>query len=454
MTATPSPTAAQAGLESTARKHREIARRYERREMQARPARRSVVETRVRHERARERAEYIRARRIVELHRLYRARYGYVLPDNAAGRRAVTVIAHHIKDTEAIRKWTDLWAPWMSAAETDATVREVVAFPAKWKGQPLAMLLGVFDAERQRLGLRTVGAADVDAAERKRRRRAQQCQSQQRLRRARGAVPRQQYEENSASRLKPWEAFGVSRRTWERHGKPTPPGTVSQVRQHYRSFASIYRPPTCDSGPADLTGNEKKPPVSSDLAREPEPVGMAAPPSQQESLPCGDAAKKDAFDIEGGDAAAHRNAGRADPCARARRPRPADDGLAARREQSARAIFKARREKWEQRQRQREWLGRQRLAADQAADKAQAARARRALERHAEKVRDEIARACRQQRHADSMAANPYRVMTLDEIATVQGGRSQSRGRLAVTIVDERFDDRSNKPERPLARAW
>ncbi len=441
-------------MQSVARKHREIARHYEHRETQARPASRSVVETRVRHERARERAEYIRARRIVDLHRLYRARYGYVLPDNAAGRRAVKVIAHHIKDTDGIRKWTALWAPWMTAAEIDATLREVVAFPEKWKASPLAMLLGVFDAERQRLGLRTIGAADVDAAERKRRRRAQQRQRMERLRRARGAVAREQYEESSASRLKPWEAFGVSRRTWERHGKPVPPGTVTQVRAHYESFAFIYRPHTCDSGgAAEAVADQDM--MNGSSARGPEPVGTAATPSQPESLPCGDAGKKDVFDVEGVDAAAHRDAGRADqPCARARRPRPADDGRAARREQSARALFKARREKWEQRQRDRAWLRQQRLAADQAADKAQAARARRALARHAEKVRGEIARACRQQRHADSMAANPYRVMTLDEIAAVQRGRSQSRGRLAMTIVDERFDDRPNKPERPLARAW
>lgn len=44
-----------------------------------------------------------------------------------------------------------------------------------------------------------------------------------RQRRNAGAVPRAEYEANSASRTKPWEAFGISERTWRRRGKPTPP---------------------------------------------------------------------------------------------------------------------------------------------------------------------------------------------------------------------------------------
>ncbi len=35
-------------------------------------------------------------------------------------------------------------------------------------------------------------------------------------RRDAGALPRQEYEARSLTRAKPWEAEGVSRRTWER----------------------------------------------------------------------------------------------------------------------------------------------------------------------------------------------------------------------------------------------
>lgn len=35
------------------------------------------------------------------------------------------------------------------------------------------------------------------------------------------AEPRDQYLANAISRAKPWEALGMSRATWYRHGKPT-----------------------------------------------------------------------------------------------------------------------------------------------------------------------------------------------------------------------------------------
>jgi len=35
------------------------------------------------------------------------------------------------------------------------------------------------------------------------------------------ALPRDEYEANSLMRSKPWEALGMSRATWYRHGKPT-----------------------------------------------------------------------------------------------------------------------------------------------------------------------------------------------------------------------------------------
>ena len=43
-------------------------------------------------------------------------------------------------------------------------------------------------------------------------------------RRAAGAVDRETYEANTASRQKPWETLGMSRASWYRAGKPTAPG--------------------------------------------------------------------------------------------------------------------------------------------------------------------------------------------------------------------------------------
>ena len=73
--------------------------------------------------------------------------------------------------------------------------------------------------------LRTLISRDM-AAERHRKR-------DEARRRAAGAVDRATYEANSASRQKPWEALGMSRRSWYRAGKPAAPadGTSSSVLQ-------------------------------------------------------------------------------------------------------------------------------------------------------------------------------------------------------------------------------
>lgn len=39
------------------------------------------------------------------------------------------------------------------------------------------------------------------------------------------AVPRDEWEANSITRAKPWEAMGISRATWYRKGKPAPAET-------------------------------------------------------------------------------------------------------------------------------------------------------------------------------------------------------------------------------------
>jgi predicted transcriptional regulator len=43
------------------------------------------------------------------------------------------------------------------------------------------------------------------------------------------ALPRAEYEANSLTKSKPWEALGLSRATWYRHGKPQANGVGSPV---------------------------------------------------------------------------------------------------------------------------------------------------------------------------------------------------------------------------------
>jgi hypothetical protein len=78
-------------------------------------------------------------------------------------------------------------------------------------------------AQRQRLGLRTIGSYNVNKAGRKRlatkRRRERDRQRKAVERRASGKDERAVYLAGCLSRTKPWEAEGISRRTWERRRK-------------------------------------------------------------------------------------------------------------------------------------------------------------------------------------------------------------------------------------------
>ncbi|MFC4625459.1 hypothetical protein ACFO1V_09525, partial [Daeguia caeni] len=89
------------------------------------------------------------------------------------------------------------------------------------KNDTLINLFRISDEEQRRL--RTIISTDL-AKERDRER-------AEARRRAAGAIDRATYEANSLSRRKPWEALGMSRRTWYRVGKPMPPesGTSPSV---------------------------------------------------------------------------------------------------------------------------------------------------------------------------------------------------------------------------------
>jgi hypothetical protein len=163
--------------------------------------------------------------RVAELRRLFRARYGHVLPDDDAGRDDALVTVHHLahgQDTELrIGNWLELWAPWMPGSEAAGMLAKAVAKPLRWRADKLGLRLNLTEVERQSLGITTIGSVEVTKAERLARRREQDRLRRRRQLRAEGAKPRAEYEAHSFSRNKPWEVLGMSRITWYRRGKPT-----------------------------------------------------------------------------------------------------------------------------------------------------------------------------------------------------------------------------------------
>jgi hypothetical protein len=168
--------------------------------------------------------------RVAELRRLFRARYGTVLPDDDAGRDDALVMAHHLAkrpDAERnIRVWLGLWCPWMTGIEAAATAAKVIFKPLRWRADKLAIRLNLNEAERRRLRITTIGAVDLTKEQRKARRRARDRALKEARRRAVGAKLRAEYEANSLSRNKPWERLSMSRRSWYRAGKPLPGGSA------------------------------------------------------------------------------------------------------------------------------------------------------------------------------------------------------------------------------------
>jgi len=107
--------------------------------------------------------------RRAELIRIYESRYGPVLPDDDSGLDDVRLYADHCgkTDFEILRKFCTKYAPWMTAEEIDGVFIQRRRQP--WLADDLAIALHLMDADRTRLGIRTIGAVDYSKAARTKR---------------------------------------------------------------------------------------------------------------------------------------------------------------------------------------------------------------------------------------------------------------------------------------------
>ncbi len=159
--------------------------------------------------------------RASEMARLYRRRYPNLqLPCDDEGENLARLMLQHLNRLRdaprRMDRWLGRWCPWLDEASHEHMLSDALTVQLRYRADKLAWKLKVTAVERQELGLRTIGAIDQTKAERaaiaKAKRRARDIAR----RRAKGVKPREQYEEKSANRTKPWEAAGISRRTWYR----------------------------------------------------------------------------------------------------------------------------------------------------------------------------------------------------------------------------------------------
>jgi hypothetical protein len=158
--------------------------------------------------------------RLNDLARLFRARYGHVLPDDDAGRDDLMVAVNHLAclphPQKPIEHWIEIWAPWLTVKERKAIMADALVCPQRWKADALAWRLRLTAADRAALGITTIGAIDENKSARKKRRRQQARKRMIAHRKARGAVSRKTYEDQSLEATTPWLEQGISRRTWYR----------------------------------------------------------------------------------------------------------------------------------------------------------------------------------------------------------------------------------------------
>ena len=114
----------------------------------------------------------------------------------------------------------EIWAPWMDAGEALEFINRVNRAP-DYLRKPSASVLGeklrLLNHEREALGIRTIKPVDLTDEQLAEQRKAKKRASDERRRRKAGKKPRETYLANALTRLKPWEAEGVSRRTWFRN---------------------------------------------------------------------------------------------------------------------------------------------------------------------------------------------------------------------------------------------
>ena len=185
----------------------------------------------------RAKSETMRRLRLGDVQKVLRHRYGHTLPDDDAGREDLRELLLPISlGPEAGRKMEnaiEVWAPWMNADEAGQLMDEISLSPIylrKPTGRVLGQRLRLTFQHRQALGIRTIAPCDMTDEELAERRKARKQYLQWLRRRNGGSTTRPDYLANSLSRTKPWEAEGVSRRTWERRRQRRDDASVVPIK--------------------------------------------------------------------------------------------------------------------------------------------------------------------------------------------------------------------------------
>lgn len=168
--------------------------------------------------------------RVYEIETVIRARHGSVIPDPTGTDDLETCLAYLeavalTPDTHDLDQWSRKWAPWATPDMLTSIHDRTLGRRWMLKADDVANLLHVSMAERLSLGLKTIGACDRTAdqrkAEAKEAKRARDRERQREKRRADGRRERKAAEATTITTLQPWRTQGISRATWYRRNRET-----------------------------------------------------------------------------------------------------------------------------------------------------------------------------------------------------------------------------------------
>lgn len=84
-------------------------------------------------------------------------------------------------------EWLATYCPWIETRDREYMITEANHCPLKWSADKLAWKIGLKDEQRTRLKIKTIGAVDCNADQRKERRKREHAERQRRLRAAKRA---------------------------------------------------------------------------------------------------------------------------------------------------------------------------------------------------------------------------------------------------------------------------
>ncbi len=196
--------------------------------------------------------------RLREIEKVIVCRHGQTIPDTDDGM--IYIHAAGLNGAaETLFGWCSRWAPWASEDLIENVAKAVSNRKNIQKPDAVAKLLSVNFAERERLGLRTIGANDVSSKKRKSIVKALKRQrDRDRMlakRRAQGRTKRSVYEAKSLSHLEPWVAEGISRATWYRRRCETGQSRIESPRNGDTLVSNLLSDPEIESNQASAREN-------------------------------------------------------------------------------------------------------------------------------------------------------------------------------------------------------